>query len=153
MVVFGSSTAGKSKIEGLPKDTPHGYSLTLSVYGNLSYKKQMRVGLVNSLSVIGYYPFKKKKPEDLLNAKITDHEYDEIYQRAYEAITNFEFSSEPHNVVDATHYTLDLTINKRTISVTYSSVRELRSTSEEIYQLLLIADRYMPDASKFITLP
>jgi len=72
MVVFSSSTTGKSEIEGLPKETPHGYSLILDVYGNFSYKKQVRVGLVNSLSVIKYHPFMTEKPEELLKTKITE---------------------------------------------------------------------------------
>jgi len=153
MVALESSTAGKSEIEGLPKDTPYGYSLTLEVYGNISYHKQILVNLVNRLSVVKYFPFIKEEFEELLSTEITDDEYDEIYQRAYEAIGNFRFSSEPHNVADATHYKLALTINKRTISISYISVRDLRATSEEIYQLLLIVDRYMPDELKFINPP
>lgn len=146
MFIAGAAVAGTT-VEGLKEQLPAHYVLSLELSGNDSYSYLIRVGPVNHVS-LHYLNSATRQHEKIFDGKLTPEEYKLIYQKAYGAIASFQIPEKPHYTEDATHYMLSLELNRREISIKYYSVSQIKDVSPDIYDILEITNRYLPEDKK-----
>ena len=137
-----------TSIDGLSEKPPNAYNLQLEIFGNDANKYIINIHPVNILSISYYSNYMTGKPTKILETKLTDEEYKNIYQKAYNTLREFKIPEKPHLTQDASHFKLLLNVNRREISVTYYSVSHIKEVSSGFYDILEIVNKYLPKNKK-----